>query len=201
MFEDENLNARLDFILEAMMDDCVSIIEHNADGGADPRDTTCAGIYHGNVEVQITIANALIDPRIRNAFIAHWTDTCLLDTADAVGSPLGADFLLEAASAGRKKTGMYLGIIEHSIDHTSHILSPEAKSAISTTVATLALLDGSWETATLLYLKALDENENDEFAQAMAQTCVLMRGKATKLITEAFDSHSIEDLLAGTSLL
>lgn len=201
MFDNDNMQDRLDFIVEMMMDDCQTILETNREAGIEHDDTDdCTGVYHGNTDVQQTIANALIDPRLRNGFIAHWTDKAIIETAEAVDSPFPAHMLAEAASFARRKTAMYLGILEHALEHHSTV-SAEASSAIKTTVATLALLDGAWETALLLYIGAVDSDDKNEFAHSMLQNCLVLKGKASNLIKDAFQKHSIEDLLAGSSLL
>lgn len=201
MFDNDNLQDRLDFIVEMMMDDCQTILDTNREAGIEQQDTDdCSGVYHGNAEVQQTIANALIDPRLRNGFLAHWTDQAIIETAEAVDSPFPAHMLAQAASFARKKTAMYLGILEHALEHHGG-MTAEATSALHTTVATLALLDGAWETALIAYITAVDKNDKNEFAHSMLQNCLVLKEKASTLIKDAFQKHSIEDLLAGSSLL
>lgn len=200
MFENDNLAERLDFILNVMMDDCQRLIDTNTISDLDEAEG-CEGIYHGNTDIQSTIANALTDSRIRNGFVAHWTNKAIAETAEAVGAGTEPEFIEMMASGARRKTAMYLGIIEHSIEHTGTPLEDSANAAICSTVGLLALLDGQWETALILFLKAVDTDENDQFSYSMAQTCMVLRNKAVALIQTAFDEHSIEDLLAGSSLL
>ena len=62
MFDNDNMQDRLDFIVEMMMDDCQTILDTNREAGIEHDDTDdCTGVYHGNTDVQQTIANALIE--------------------------------------------------------------------------------------------------------------------------------------------
>lgn len=190
MSQDENLQEQLWDILEMTMTDFTEIINHDDED------------YMGNKDTQMVIVNALMNDNIRNAFIYQFTDDCTLDIVNTVANELGMNKdldpldLAQACSTGRMKSANYLSYILDNLSLPAH-----DESILTSTISTLALLDGQWEPALIGFINAVKQDKDNEFAKTMLHKVSLLTDDAPAFITEVFRKHTQLDLLAGSSLL
>jgi len=182
--QDQAVQERLQILTELMRNcikDFKSIEESN-------------GESQGDLTIQVSVCEALSDKRIRDAFLAQFTDKFIINVFNE--HEVDGDNLdyLEHCSHSRKAMALYLMVASQNVAES--IKADNIMPHMISTLATIMILDGQWEIAQAF---VEDIIEVDSLARLISMMCEVMGENVVTQVNDSFDEATLEQLLAGSS--
>ena len=182
--QDEAVENRLRILTE-LMRNCISDFKAIEDSD---------GESTGDLTIQLSVCEALSDKRVRDAFLAQFTDKFIINVFNE--HEVDGDNLdyLEHSSHSRKAMAFYLMIASQNV--AASIKADNIMPHMISTLGTIMVLDGQWEIAQSF---VEDVVEVDNLAKIINTMCLVMGEEVVSAFNESFDNSTLTQLLAGSS--